>query len=55
MGDTLFAHAISLDVAAGRTHAEISLRDVELNPELSPDIFRLRLPPLGGSEAGGGG
>ncbi len=55
VGDTLFAHAISLDVAAGRTHAEISLRDVELNPELSPDIFRLRPPPLGGSEAGEGG
>ncbi len=55
IGDTPFAHAISLDVAARRTHAEISLRDVELNPDLSPDIFRLRLPPLGGSEAGEGG
>lgn len=39
-----FAHAIVLDVAAGVTHVEISLRDVELNPELPPDIFRLRAP-----------
>ncbi len=39
-----FAHAISLDVAAGMTHAEISLRDVELNPELAPELFQLRLP-----------
>ena len=38
------AHAIRIDMAAGRTHAEISLRDVELNPELPPDIFRLQLP-----------
>jgi hypothetical protein len=39
-----FAHAIVLDVAAGITHVEISLRDVELNPDLPPDIFRLRAP-----------
>jgi len=44
VGGISFAHAISLDVAAGKTHAEISLRDVELNPELSPELFRLRLP-----------
>jgi outer membrane lipoprotein-sorting protein len=37
-----FAHAIVLDVTAGVAHVEISLRDVELNPELPPDIFRLR-------------
>jgi hypothetical protein len=55
VGDTPFAHAISLDVAAGNTHAEISLRDVELNPQLSPEIFRLQLPPLGESGAGEGG
>ena len=39
---TPFAHAISLDVSTGGTHAEISLRDLELNPELSVDVFRLR-------------
>ena len=55
IGDTPFAHTITLDVTAGSTHAEISLRDVELNPELSPDLFRLRLPPLGESDDGEGG
>ena len=54
VGDIPFAHAISLDVAAGRTHAEISLRDVELNPELSPELFRLQLPSLDGSDTGEG-
>jgi len=44
VGGVPFAHAIVLDVSAGVTHAEISLRDVELNPELPPDIFRLRAP-----------
>ena len=39
-----FAHTIVLDVTAGVAHVEISLRDVELNPELPPDIFRLRAP-----------
>jgi hypothetical protein len=42
-GDWL-AHAIELDVTTGTTHAEISLSDVELNPVLSEDLFRLRLP-----------
>jgi hypothetical protein len=40
-GDWL-AHAIELDVTIGGTHAEISLSDVELNPVLSVDSFRLR-------------
>jgi hypothetical protein len=35
------AHEIELDVTTGATHAEISLFDVELNPVLSEDIFRL--------------
>jgi len=39
-----FAHRIVLDVAQGGTHVEISLRDVELNPELAPEIFRIRSP-----------
>jgi outer membrane lipoprotein-sorting protein len=44
-----FAHTIVLDVTAGASHVEISLRDVELNPELPPGIFRLRAPA--GTEA----
>jgi hypothetical protein len=39
-----FAHRIVLDVAEGVTRVEISLRDVELNPELAPGIFQLRAP-----------
>ncbi len=41
------APELVLDVAAGGTHAEISLRDVELNPELPPGIFQLRGPAEG--------
>jgi hypothetical protein len=47
-----FAHAVSLDVTAGGTRAEIALRDVELNPELPPGVFQLRAreaAPGGGS------
>lgn len=40
------AHEIELDVTTGMTHAEISLSDIELNPTLSDDLFRLR-PPVG--------
>jgi len=51
-----FAHALSLEVEQGETRAEITLRDVELNPALSPDIFRLRAPePHAGGAAGQGG
>jgi hypothetical protein len=55
VGGEPFAHAVSLEVAAGRTRAEISLRDVELNPELPPDIFRLRAPEGAGEQPDGGG
>jgi hypothetical protein len=44
VGGVSFAHAISLDVAAGKTHAEISFRDLELNPALPAELFQLRLP-----------
>ena len=50
-----FAHQVTLDVASGGTHAEITLKDVQLNPELSPDIFRLRAPQLPAAAAEGGG
>ncbi len=50
-----FAHEITLDVTDGETHAEITLRDVDLNPSLPPDIFRLRGPPNGVSRHEEGG
>jgi hypothetical protein len=55
VGGEAFAHAVSLEVAAGDTRAEISLRDVELNPELSPELFSLRAPAAAGAEPGSGG
>jgi hypothetical protein len=36
-----FAHSIGLDVRSGKTRAEISFRNVELNPDLPPGLFRL--------------
>lgn len=52
-----FAHAVTLEVAAGGTRAEITLRDVQLNPTLPPDIFRLRAPqpPAAAAPEGRGG
>jgi hypothetical protein len=38
---TPFAHAIALDFAASGVRAQLSLRDVELNPELPDALFRL--------------
>jgi hypothetical protein len=38
---TPFAHSIDVDVRSGNTHAEISFRNVELNPALPPGLFRL--------------
>jgi len=43
-----FAHHIVLDVSMGSSRVEISLRDVELNPELPPGIFHLRAPVTSG-------
>ena len=36
-----FAHAIGLDITAGMAHAEVAFRNVELNPDLPADLFRL--------------
>jgi len=41
VGGSAFAHSIGLDVRSGNTRAEISFRNVELNPELPPGLFRL--------------
>lgn len=35
------AHTLAIELREGRTRALLSLSGVELNPELSPDIFRL--------------
>src|SRR5262249_42525591 len=50
-----FARAVTLRSAAGRASAEIMLRSIELNPEMPPDIFRLRPPGEPGEPAGEGG
>ncbi len=52
---TPFAHTIELYVAVGGTRAEIELRDVELNPVVSPDMFRLEPPGAGSLEGRGEG
>ena len=49
------AHKIVLDVTTGDVHVEISLRDLELNPELPPDIFQLRAPSRNEALGGEGG
>jgi len=59
LGGAPFARNVAVRSSAGRTRAELVLRAVELNPDVPPDIFRLR-PPGGGldpetrSEAPGG-
>ncbi len=46
-----FAHSIEVDVRSGGTRAEISFRNVELNPDLPSGMFQLR-PPREGADAG---
>jgi hypothetical protein len=49
-----FAHRVTLEMRSG-ARAVLSLSDVELNPKLSPDIFRLdRIAPVA-APAGEGG
>ena len=44
VGGSPFAHSIELAIRSGDTRAEITFRNVELNPDLQPDIFQLRSP-----------
>lgn len=37
-----FAHAIEIELPGSGTHAEITFSQVELNPELPDEVFRLR-------------
>jgi hypothetical protein len=53
VGGSPFAHSIGLDVRSGKTHAEISFRKVELNPNLPPGLFRL-FPTREGDPPGAG-
>jgi hypothetical protein len=46
------AHTLAIRLRGGRTRALLSLSGVELNPELSPELFRL--DALAAREAGGG-
>ncbi len=41
VGGSPFAHSIGLDIRSGMTRAEISFRNVELNPDLPAGLFRL--------------
>jgi hypothetical protein len=41
VGGSPFAHSINVDVRSGNTRAEILFRNVELNPDLPPGLFRL--------------
>jgi hypothetical protein len=59
LGGAPFARLVAVRSAAGRTRAELVLRAIELNPQVPPDIFRLRPPgsaldPETRSEAPGG-
>ncbi len=47
VGGSPFAHSIGLDVRSGMTRAEISFRNVELNPDLPRELFRLFAPREG--------
>jgi outer membrane lipoprotein-sorting protein len=52
VGEATLPHGIALDVTAGGIHADIELRDIELNPDLPVELFRLRAPA--GEAAGAG-
>lgn len=53
VGGSPFAHSIGLDVRSGKTRAEISFRNVELNPDLQPGLFQL-FPSREGNPTGAG-
>ena len=44
VADTAFAHSIDLDFPTLGTKAQVSFREVELNPELPAALFQLDLP-----------
>jgi hypothetical protein len=48
VGGLSFAHDIVLEFPFAEAHAEVTFQQVELNPELPPEVFGLR-PPAGES------
>jgi hypothetical protein len=46
VGGVFFAHDIVLEFPLAEAHAEVTFQQVELNPELPPEVFGLR--PAGG-------
>jgi hypothetical protein len=42
VGELSFAHDVALDFPLAEARAEVSFQQVELNPELPPDVFGLR-------------
>jgi len=44
LGGAPFARNVALRSASGRARAELTLRSVELNPGVSPELFQLRAP-----------
>ena len=54
VGASQLPHSIVLEVRQGGTHAEIELKDLELNPALPAELFRLRAPAEAGALAGEG-
>jgi hypothetical protein len=52
VGGALFAHDIALEFPLTGSRAKISFQHVELNPELSPEVFVLGLPATREGESG---
>lgn len=52
LAGTPFARGVALRDAEGATRAALTLRDVELNPVLAPELFELRAPADAGAEGG---
>jgi len=52
VGDRFFAHSISVEYPSAHTTAHVELSEVEINPDLEEDVFRLRLAPFEGPPGG---
>lgn len=50
--ERFFAHTLFVEFISARTTAEVSLREVEINPDLQVDVFHLNLAPFDGPPGG---